>query len=90
MFKIFIKNLLIILIVFGFLCYFVSVLIFKIVIDVGYYFVNMILLLVLFCMGGLLNFNLLKDDCYFVWFVTGYKLIFLFLLITGGVWLFGF
>ena len=84
------KNPLILSILLGVICSFLSVPIPKMVTQAGQYFANMTLPLALLCAGGSLNLSSMKEDNLATWFATSYKLILSPLFITIGGLLLGF
>ncbi len=84
------KNPLIIAILFGLLCYGLSVPIPKMVTDAGRYLANMTLPLALLCTGGSLDLKALREDNAPAWYATGFKLVLAPLLTTLGAIVFGF
>lgn len=84
------KNPLILSILLGVVCSFLSIPIPKMVTQAGQYFANMTLPLALLCAGGSLNLTSMKEDSLATWFASSYKLILSPLLITTGGILFGF
>ena len=84
------KNPLIISIILGIICSYLSLPIPSIVTDAGQYFADMTLPLALLCAGGSLNLHAMKEDKKPTWFATAYKLLLSPILITSGGVIFGF
>ncbi|PQJ84157.1 AEC family transporter [Aliivibrio sifiae] len=82
------KNPLIISILLGVVCSFLSIPIPEMMTQAGQYFANMTLPLALLCAGGSLNLNSMREDKRPTWFAASYKLILspLF-IIMGGIFL---
>ena len=84
------KNPLIIAILFGIFCSFLSIPIPKMVTDAGRYLANMTLPLALLCTGGSLDLKALREDNAPAWYATSFKLVLAPLLTTLGAIIFGF
>ncbi|MBF9003451.1 AEC family transporter [Vibrio nitrifigilis] len=84
------KNPLIIAIVAGMICYFLSIPIPGIISHAGQYFANMTLPLALLCTGGSLDLKAMNADKGPTWFASMNKLIWAPIFITAAAILFGF